>query len=509
MQDSLHVEDLPDRQDSWSERWARSKDGPALDGMASIGLQQANLGAIGLAQADAAALDITQIDGAAIGLKQANLKGLGISQLGDTAAGPSGASLGFSLPENPFEGSGGLQLGFLAKRLNELAKGCETPLATRAQESPGDEQPEKVIEEAWRTRTAKSRTAIASKYDRFKKGSAEEQEKYKNAQGHIGKENCILEWVDKQWNAYQERKSKRKTNTEAHLEWGTHEPFEVIAGKESGVGITETGAMAALNTVLACQKLGCPWAQWNSFTKRAEYLYCKSGFKNKFETAWAQCQEQTGVQDDLALDFLKAQTGAAAQQQSEAKQQAADEKKAAAVAKQKEAEAKKAKEAEEKQAKEAEAKAKAAAKAAARGTKRTRGDRGGTATPPPEPAGDDAPHPKQAKKDAKKKLDDFRTLISLYGQELTSGKMILRNIGPVASWEPLADERMSGDLRRAVEALENTSTTNALVAQLADFDKQIDQISSILRPKVDRLNAEVDALNQMHALVVKKAQGGQ
>ncbi|CAK0803169.1 unnamed protein product, partial [Prorocentrum cordatum] len=484
-----------------------------LDGVASIGLQQASFGAIGLAQADTAALGIAQIDGAAIGLEQANLKGLGISQLGDTAAGPSGASLGVSLPENPSEGSGGLQLGFPAKRLNELAKGCETPPATRAQDSPDDEQPDKVIEEAWRTRIAKPRTAIASKYDRFKKGSAEEQAKYKNAQGHIGKENCILEWVDKQWNAYQERRSKRKTNTEAHLEWGTHEPFEVIAGKGSGVGITETGAMAALNTVLACQKLGYPWAQWNSFTKRAEYLYCKSGFKNKFETAWTQCQEQTGVQ---------AQTGAVAQQESEAKQQAADEKKAAAVAKQKEVEATKANEAEEKQAKAAEAKAKAAVKAAARSTKRTRGDRGGTATPPPEPAGDDAPHPKQAKKDAKKKLDDFRTLISLYGQELTSGKMILRNIGTVASWEPLADERMSGDLRRAVEALENTSTTNALVAQLvtqkfdavrayvgeADFDKQIDQITSILKPKVDKLNAEVDALNQMHALVVKKAQGG-
>ena len=98
--------------------------------------------------------------------------------------------------------------------------------------------------------------------------------------------------------------TKRKTNTEAHLEWGTHEPFEVIAGKESGVGITETGAMAALNTVLACQKLGYPWVQWNSFTKRAEYLYCKSGFKNKFETAWTEYQGQKGVQDDLATSFL-------------------------------------------------------------------------------------------------------------------------------------------------------------------------------------------------------------
>ena len=27
MQDGLHVEDLPDRQDSWSERWAHSTDG--------------------------------------------------------------------------------------------------------------------------------------------------------------------------------------------------------------------------------------------------------------------------------------------------------------------------------------------------------------------------------------------------------------------------------------------------------------------------------------------------
>ena len=336
-------------------------------------------------------------------------------------------------------------------------------------------------------------------------------------------------------------RAKRKTNTEAHLEWGTHEPFEVIAGKESGVGITETGAMAALNTVLACQKLGYPWVQWNSFTKRAEYLYCKSGFKNKFETAWTEYQEQKGVQDDLAASFLaeggraalgggqpsQAQKDAAAQQEIEAERKTADEKKAAAVAKQKEAQAAaKLKAEEEKKAEEAakqqEAAVKAQAKPAAGGGKRRRGGGGGTTTPPPEPAGDDgAPDPKQAKRDAKKKLDDFRTLISLYGQELTSGKMILRNIDSVASWDSLADEKLSGDLRRAVDALETTSTTNALVAQLvtqkfdvvrasvgeAEFDKQIDPITSMLKPKVDKLNAEVDSLNQMHALLMLKAQG--
>ena len=206
---------------------------------------------------------------------------------------------------------------------------------------------------------------------------------------------------------------------------------------------------------------------------------------------------------------------------------AADAKKAATDAKQKEAEAKqeaeaaaKLKKAEEKKAADAAKKAATAASGgAAKGTKRTRGV---AATPtPPEAAPDDAPDPKQAKRDAKKKLDDFRTLISLYGQELTSGKMILRNIGTVASWDSLADEKLSGDLRRAVDALETTSTTNALVAQLvtqkldvvrasvgeAEFDKQIDPITSMLKPKVDKLNAEVDSLNQMHALLMLKAQG--
>ena len=190
-----------------------SSAGPAPGGMASIGLQQANLGAIGLAQADTAALGIRQIDGAAVGLNQANLAEMGINPLSDAAAGQSGASQGLALPGNPFDGSGGLQLGFLAKRLNELAKACESPLATRTQAGTDDEQPDKVIEEAWRTRTAKSRTAIASKYDRFKKGNEEEQEKYKKAQGHIGKENCILEWVDRQWNAYTERRLGTTTTT--------------------------------------------------------------------------------------------------------------------------------------------------------------------------------------------------------------------------------------------------------------------------------------------------------
>ena len=181
--------------------------------MASIGLQQANLADLGLAQADTSALGINQADTSALGINQVDGAAIGINQLSDSATGPRGSSQGFSLPANPFGGSGGMQLGFLAQRLNELAKAAETPLATRAQASPEDEPPDKVIEDAWRTRIAKSRTAIASKYDRFKKGSEEEQEKYKKAVGHIGKENCILEWVDKQWNAYTERRLGTTTTT--------------------------------------------------------------------------------------------------------------------------------------------------------------------------------------------------------------------------------------------------------------------------------------------------------
>ena len=64
----------------------------------------------------------------------------------------------------------------------------------------------------------------------------------------------------------------RQTSREIDVEMGEYLPFEVICGKESAVGVTRTGLLAALNICEACTRLQGRWCKYNSFSKRLEYL---------------------------------------------------------------------------------------------------------------------------------------------------------------------------------------------------------------------------------------------
>ena len=492
-------------------------------------------------------LDIKELDGQ--GLAELGIQRIDGGRASDAVAAvaPSG---GLGLPASPW--SGGAQIGALTAKLNELARdqaaASEAPssaadsLATLGGES--EEKIDPVIEDAWKLRSAKSRTAIASKYDRFKKKSEEEQKKYKAAVGHTGKENCILEWVDSQYDAWSEKRQKLKTNSEAHLEWGAHEPFEVICGKESGVGITESGAMAALNIALACQKLGHPWVKWNGFSKRAEYLYCKSGFKNKFETAWIEYKNSTGASDDLAQEFL-AEVGNGREKRRKLGPKISEEsagtkreneiarKEAAVKAKEDELQAKS--EAADKAAAEKAAKTDAKEKlkeaaaakraAAAAGSGRQPAPRGGKRALAEASQAEEAKDPKKIKKDARKALGEFKTLISSYGQALTSGKMIITNIeikdksGLAKAWEFAEDTKVNGSLYAAIDDLENASIGNPilqkLVTQKVDqvksdlgdkFFTHMESISELVQPKIAKIEKEVETMVSMHALMLQKLQ---
>eukprot|EP00959_Pyramimonas_sp_CCMP1952_P225579 4717260-Pyramimonas_sp.AAC.1 len=145
---------------------------------------------------------------------------------------------------------------------------------------------DKVLETAWSARACPARGATGARFSNFLESSEEETAKYKACKGHAAKEAFRMDWLEQQYTKYNKKRSYVERVEEAWQDWGSYEPFEVIAGKESGVGITSSGARAALNICMSCIKLGNAWVRWNRQSKRIEFLYMKKSYSYKFEKAW-------------------------------------------------------------------------------------------------------------------------------------------------------------------------------------------------------------------------------
>jgi hypothetical protein len=85
------------------------------------------------------------------------------------------------------------------------------------------------------------------------------------------------------------------------VEFGTYYPLEVIVKKESGYAGSKTGYEAGLNICRSCIALGGKWVRMSMFSKRLEFLYCKAGFENRFEQAWAEHTERRKRKEQEAL----------------------------------------------------------------------------------------------------------------------------------------------------------------------------------------------------------------
>eukprot|EP00969_Alexandrium_andersonii_P223277 9861526-Alexandrium_andersonii.AAC.1 len=66
--------------------------------------------------------------------------------------------------------------------------------------------------------------------------------------------------------------------------------------------MTKASLLAALNICKACKQLGGSWVRVNKFSKREEYLYCKSGYKDKFTQAWTLYEDRRGNAKNALTD---------------------------------------------------------------------------------------------------------------------------------------------------------------------------------------------------------------
>ena len=139
------------------------------------------------------------------------------------------------------------------------------------------------LEETNKTGFVPSRGALGNRFQTYLDANPEERVKYEKLKGHSVKSDFRKKWFDDEWIKYSKKRTVIENLAECWSDFGKYEPFEVIAGKESGTGITTTGATAALNICMSCIRLGGYWCRYNWQSKRMEYLYMKSSYQYKFE----------------------------------------------------------------------------------------------------------------------------------------------------------------------------------------------------------------------------------
>ncbi|CAK0875319.1 unnamed protein product, partial [Prorocentrum cordatum] len=502
--------------------------------------------------------EFEQQDLSAVGLQAQRLSGIGLASLP--------ASSLQSLPADPAtsDADGALCIGELDRRLqaafNETKNDEELLAKQRAFHAMGSgvadpnkkKKVDKVLEDAWAAGACPARGAIGARFSTFLDACAEKKKEYKSMKGNSAKEEFRMDWLAKEHAKYAKKRSVTERLEESWQDWGTYEPFEVIAGKESGTGVTVSGAKAALNICSSCIKLGGAWIRWNNQSKRLEFLYMKKVYSYKFDKAWQQWEELVDVGDQKTLGTAPAaalpgglpaeaapaslpaapaaasSAPAAASSAPAAASSAPAAQAGAPPAAQREAEASARPEARAAQPRSGAAssvpsRAASPAKdgtAAAVPSKRRRGQ-GEQQAPPADGESPSVTDEKELKRIKQKELkantDAAMKALGEYGQICNHAMLLINAIEnqPEYSW---ANNQNKDGLKRALEEVQATASPGTFVKDLLMqnvthvkrmrgaeyFEKEIGCVAPKIAEPLKRPRAEIESIDDMHAVKLRK-----
>lgn len=97
--------------------------------------------------------------------------------------------------------------------------------------------------------------------------------------------------IQKNKNKVIARKRKTVEEEEESVLGGTYEPADILVEREGGAS-SEAAREAAAQYIAECMRRGGKWIRYNSFTKRPEYLYLKSGTKKVSRQKWTMEEER-------------------------------------------------------------------------------------------------------------------------------------------------------------------------------------------------------------------------
>jgi hypothetical protein len=92
----------------------------------------------------------------------------------------------------------------------------------------------------------------------------------------------------------QTERTNRTSFTTCETDRGEYEPFSRIWKLE---GKDEAALLAARHYVEACADLGGRWVKFNTFTKRAEYLYMKQGYREEMTEEYTKAKTEVQNND--------------------------------------------------------------------------------------------------------------------------------------------------------------------------------------------------------------------
>ncbi|CAK0871036.1 unnamed protein product [Prorocentrum cordatum] len=485
--------------------------------LGSIGLQAAPLGEIGLQAAQLGEIGLQAAPLAEIGLQAAPLAEIGIQQLGSQAASSRDEVANLTqLPNDPMRTNEPASLSQLISKLTDIynqAQGNTKLTAVQnayfnKQAEDDDKTKDRFLEEAHATGVVPSRGALGNRFQTFLDANPDERKKYETTKGNIAKADFRKRWFDEEWVKYKKRRTVVENMAESWADFGTYEPFEVIAGKESGTGITSSGAEAALNICLSCIKLGGYWCKYNWQSKRMEYLYMKSGYKYKFEKQYNEITEMMETNAAIPtvptaqptpaapMTIAGGGTASAAPAVLEGRDNVVDPTKKRNIENvtppQPTPRAKKM------------PRGKAKAKA---GTAQT-GDVDGKTTD----AEQEKERIKQLKKTQKANMECAQTSISEYGQTVTQANLILDNIKSLPEWKWANNSEGVSGLQESLNALVSAAMGSQFIkeilitdiakvkSQMAEetFDDKIASVTPALESPLKKLKAEITCLQNMH-----------
>ena len=96
-----------------------------------------------------------------------------------------------------------------------------------------------------------------------------------------------MDWAQKRYTQKRVEEIKERTISKSDQQWGEYMPFTVLWSDTQGKD--EAGLIAATNYAFACLKYylegkelspGRPWIRYHSMTKRNEFLFVRSGFRD-------------------------------------------------------------------------------------------------------------------------------------------------------------------------------------------------------------------------------------
>ena len=150
---------------------------------------------------------------------------------------------------------------------------------------------EKVLNKAIAENKLDLTTKLGKHFSYLKSVDKKMKADYLKCKNKAEKDDFKLQWCQKTLDGLKAKRTRAQSFSNSTFKGGKHKPFAVIVRDE---GADVAAHKAAMNIITACVALhgkgvtcgGCPFVQYNGFSKRTEFLHLESGYSQILKDCW-------------------------------------------------------------------------------------------------------------------------------------------------------------------------------------------------------------------------------